>query len=79
VSEKRKGDGADNLALTEDEKQALIALLKRTLGGDHFPYAPRLDPLKAILVKLEPPVPQPALPPLKHYEPPRAIRGRRRR
>ena len=29
------------------------------LEYDPFPYAPRLDPLKAILAKLEPPKPQP--------------------
>ena len=38
---------------------------------DSFPYAPRLDPLKSILAKLEPPTPLPEpLPPLK------AARGR---
>ena len=35
------------LDLTDDEKTA------------PFPHAPRLDPLKAILAKLEPPKPQP--------------------
>jgi hypothetical protein len=33
----------------------LIALLKRTLDEERLPLAPRLDPLKAILAKLEPP------------------------
>lgn len=51
------------LDLTADEKRALIALLRETLA--RFPLAPRLDPLKAILAKLDPPPPQPApLPPL---------------
>jgi hypothetical protein len=59
--------------LTADEKQALIALLRRTIDEARFPYSPRLDPLKAILAKLDPPPafaragsPQPApLPPLR--------------
>ncbi len=55
----------ERLDLTAEEKAALIALLKRTLEYARYPLAPRLDPLKAILAKLEPPPPQPApLPPL---------------
>ena len=38
-------------------RAALIALLKRALEYDRYPMAPRLDPLKAILAKLEPPPP----------------------
>ena len=67
------------LDLTDDEKAALVAHLRRALEYDPFPYAPRLDPLKAILAKLEPPAPllEP-LPPLKPGMGPRAGRGRRR-
>jgi len=51
---------------TEDEAGALFAHSEHAIDYDPFPYAPRLDPLKAILAKLEPPVPQPEpLPPLK--------------
>jgi hypothetical protein len=50
----------ETLALTEVEKQALIALLRRTLDEARFPYAPPLAPLKALLTKLEPLRPQPA-------------------
>jgi hypothetical protein len=39
--------------LTDDETRALVAHLKHALEYDPFPYAPRLDPLKAILTKLE--------------------------
>jgi hypothetical protein len=68
-------------ALSEAEKEALIALLKRTNDEARFPYAPQLAPLKAILAKLVPPAPRPASRP-----PPRAGlragpshgRGRRR-
>jgi hypothetical protein len=38
-----------------DETRALVQLLRRALDDDPFPHAPRLDPLKAILEKLEPP------------------------
>ena len=54
------------LDLTDDERRALIALLRRTLDDARFPLSPRLDPLKAILAKLDPqpprPEPRPALP-----------------
>lgn len=43
------------LDLTHDERVALVRLLCRTLDDDPYPMAPRLDPLKAILAKLEPP------------------------
>jgi hypothetical protein len=43
------------LDLTDDEKAALVAHLRHALEYDPFPFAPRLDPLKAILPKLEPP------------------------
>jgi hypothetical protein len=52
------------LDLTEDEHRALVELLRRTLDLDPYPHAPRLDPLKAILAKLDPMLPQPErLPP----------------
>jgi hypothetical protein len=54
------------LDLTEDEKAALVAHLRHALEYDPFPFAPRLDPLKAILAKLDPPAPKPEpLPPLR--------------
>jgi hypothetical protein len=45
------------LDLTDDEKPALVAHLRHALEYDPFPFAP-LDPLKAILAKLEPPTPK---------------------
>lgn len=72
---------AMTLDLTDDEAGALAKHLRRTLDDDPFPLAPRLDPLKAILAKLEPPVPQPE--PLRSLPPagpsPRHGRYRRRR
>lgn len=39
--------------LNDDELAAVAALIPRTIEEDRFPYAPRLDPLRAALGKLE--------------------------
>ena len=58
--------------LTDDEKTALTALLKRTIADDRYPLSPRIGALRSIPAKLEPPKPAPApLPLLKAYAPPR--------
>jgi hypothetical protein len=65
--------------LTEDEKRALAALLKRTIADDRYPLSPRIGMLRGILAKLEPPKPSPPpLPPLKAYAPPRGSATQRR-
>ena len=65
----------DLTRLTDDEKVALVALLKRTIDGDRYPLSPRIGMLRGILAKLEDPKPAPApLPPRRHYAPPRAHR-----
>ena len=65
--------------LTEDEKVALRALLRRTIDDDRYPLSPRIRRLGGILAKLEPPTPTPApLPPLKAYAPPRHSAKQRR-
>ena len=65
--------------LTQDEKTALTALLKRTIADDRYPLSPRIGTLRSILAKLEPPRPAPTpLPPLKPYAPPRARAKQRR-
>jgi hypothetical protein len=48
--------------LTDDEKTALTALLKRTIADYRYPLSPRITTLKGILAKLQPPKPAP--PPL---------------
>ena len=54
------------LDLTDEEAIALARYLRQKLDYDPYPLAPRLDPLKPILAKLDPPVPRPEpLPPLK--------------
>jgi hypothetical protein len=68
------------LDLTPEERAALIGLLRRALDEARFPLSPRLDPLKAILAKLDPPAPKPELPPpLPGGGGPRVGRGRQRR
>ena len=68
------------LDLTDDEKLALVAHLRHALEYDPYPFAPRLDPLKTILAKLEPPKPQPEpLPPLEPGMGPRVGCSRHRR
>ena len=65
--------------LTQDEKTALAALLRRTIDADRYPLSPRIGVLRGILDKLVEPHQRPEpLPPLKVYAPPRA-RGKQRR
>jgi hypothetical protein len=65
--------------LTDDEKTALAALLKRTIDADRYPLAPRIGTLRGILAKLEGPKPAPTpLPPLRRYAPPPHTAGQRR-
>jgi hypothetical protein len=40
--------------LPDDELAAVAAAIRRTIETDKFPHAPRLDPLRAALAKLEP-------------------------
>jgi hypothetical protein len=45
----------DLTRLSDDEKAALVALLKRTMDADRYRFSPRVATLKGILAKLEPP------------------------
>jgi hypothetical protein len=40
--------------LTDDELTAITAAVRRAIETDRFPRAPRLDPLRSELAKLEP-------------------------
>jgi hypothetical protein len=40
------------LDFTDDEKLALVAHPRQAIEYDPYPFAPRLDPLKAILANL---------------------------
>jgi hypothetical protein len=48
------------LDLADDEKAALIELLRDTIDRDRFPLSPRIGQLRAILAKLDPAPPRPA-------------------
>ena len=76
-----ESDEVELFALTKAERQLLIRLVWRALDDDRYPMAPRLDPLKAIPAKLEPPPPppQPLRPLPPQEEAPSHERSRRRR
>jgi len=67
------------LDLTDEETAALVRLLRDTIDNDRYPLSPRIQMLKAILGKIRPEPVRERLPPLRHYEPPRAKTARRRR
>jgi hypothetical protein len=66
------------LDLTNDETAAFTRLLTNTVDADRYPLSPRIQTLKAVLGKIRPEPARESLPPLKHYEPPRATTKRRR-
>jgi hypothetical protein len=51
------------ISLNDDELAAVTAAIRRTLAVDRFPHAPRLDPLRAALGKLDAAAPEPDPPP----------------
>jgi hypothetical protein len=53
--------------------------VNQTIDANRYPLSPRIQTLKAILAKIRPEPKREPLPPLKHYEPPRATAARRRR
>jgi hypothetical protein len=55
--------------LTDDELAAVTAAIRRAIEEDRFPRAPRLDPLRSALAKLEP-APAPKLSPHPKTLPP---------
>jgi hypothetical protein len=56
------------LDLTDNEKAALVELLRETIDRDRFPLSPRITQLRAILAKL---APEPAQPEAPRSQPPR--------
>jgi hypothetical protein len=46
--------GMPTIDLTDDERAAVTAAVRRTLEADRFPLAPRLAPLRSALAKLDP-------------------------
>jgi hypothetical protein len=66
------------LDLTDEQAAALERLLSDATNRDRYPLSPRIKMLKGILAKIKPERKPEPLPPIKHYEPPRAGRYRRR-
>jgi hypothetical protein len=65
---------------SDEELRILAKLVRRTIEEDRFPLSPRLDPLRAILARLDPPKPKPERPqPLKPGDAPSHGQGRRSR
>ena len=68
-----------NLELSDEQAAALERELRRIIDDDPYPLSPRIQVLREIRNMIRPePVREP-LPAPRHYEPPRSIRGRRRR
>jgi hypothetical protein len=68
-----------NIDLSDDEAALLLRELDGLIDGDKYFLSPRIQILKAIRAKIRPePVREPEPLP-KQYEPPRFVRGRRRR
>jgi len=63
-----------NLELTDEQSEALIRLLSRTIDDDRYPVSPRIATLKQILGKLKPELARPASLPPRVYSPP--LKGR---
>jgi hypothetical protein len=47
------------IELSDEELAAVVAALRRAIEDDRYPRAPRLDPLRAALAKLDPAPPSP--------------------
>ena len=62
--------------LPDDELAAVTAAIRRIIEGDKYPHAPRLDPLRAALARLEAAA-EPS-PPLKAPPPAKADKRARR-
>jgi hypothetical protein len=69
-----------NLELADDQTEALIRVLSRTIDDDRYPLSPRIGVLKEILGMMRPEPARPApLPSRRHYAPPSKGRYSRRR
>jgi hypothetical protein len=65
--------------LTDEETAALLQGLNTLIDGDKYFLSRRVQAWKRIRAKIRPEPAREPLPPIKHYEPPRIGKGRRRR
>ncbi len=69
------------LELSDEEHEALMSFLRRSIEADPYPLAPRLRPLKAILARLDPqpPATEPFPAPKRYPIPSSLLQKKRRR
>jgi len=67
-----------NFDLSDEEHAAPVRVVNHAIDEDCFPYAPRVDPLKATLAKLRPEAVAELPLPLNVYAPPKTTAARRR-
>ena len=65
--------------LTDEQTEALVQLLSRTIDNDRYPLSPRVRVLKNILAKFRPEPEREPVSPRRHYEPPSKWKYSRRR
>jgi hypothetical protein len=53
--------------LTDEQTEALVQLLSRTIDSDRYPLSPRVRVMKEILAKLRPEPEREPLPLRRHY------------
>lgn len=66
-----------DLHLSDEQAAALETELRRIIDDDRYPLSPRIQMLREIRNMIRPEPKREPLPEPKHYEPPRAKRGRR--
>jgi hypothetical protein len=70
-------EAVPTIDLPADELAAVTAAIRRVIEGDRYPHAPRLDPLRAALARLDAAAPEPT--PLWKAPPPaKAVKRARR-
>jgi hypothetical protein len=67
-----------DLTLSDEEQQALAKHLHKFLDYHRYPFSREIQPLKAVLEKIDPTPKRPPAPPAKVYAPPRATAKQRR-
>jgi hypothetical protein len=67
-----------NLELTDEQAALLKRELTNIIDNDRYFLSPRIRALREIRKMFQPEPVRPPLPPIKHYDPPRAGRNRRR-
>jgi hypothetical protein len=70
--------GGMNLELSDEQAAALETELRNIVDNDRYQFSARVRTLREILHMIRPEPAREPLPPIRHYEPPRATAKRRR-